>query len=357
MVKLKLEHLHKAYHQFDAIKDVNFEIQDQEFIVIVGPSGCGKSTLLRLIAGLEEPSHGQIIMDGQCINHLSPKERNVSFVFQNFALYPHMNVYHNLAFGLKSRKTPKEEIESRIQNIAKLLHIEDLLKRKPNELSGGQLQRIAIGRAIIRDANLLLMDEPLSNLDAQLRTKMRKELIQLHQQLKTTTLYVTHDQAEAMTMATRLVVMNQGTIQQIGTPQEIYNRPKNVFVAGFIGSPSMNFFNGIINNGKIQIDSLSIPLLESQLTLLEDYNQQEIIIGIRPEDFSFNPKRGISFQAKAEIVESLGAEVLVHFKLGEQPFTARLKPTANVQAGQPHTLSIDLEKIHFFESQTKNRIF
>ncbi|WP_342468634.1 sn-glycerol-3-phosphate ABC transporter ATP-binding protein UgpC [Ureibacillus sp. FSL K6-3587] len=357
MVKLKLEHLHKAYHQIDAIKDINLEIQDQEFIVIVGPSGCGKSTLLRLLAGLEEHSRGQIIMDGQCINHLSPKERNVSFVFQNFALYPHMNVYHNLAFGLKSRKTPKEEIERRIQNIAKLLHIEDLLKRKPKELSGGQLQRIAIGRAIIRDANLLLMDEPLSNLDAQLRTKMRKELIQLHQQLKTTTLYVTHDQAEAMTMATRLVVMNQGIIQQIGTPQEVYNRPKNVFVAGFIGSPGMNFFNGILNNGKIQIGSLSIPLLESQLTLLEDYNYQEIIIGIRPEDFSFNPKRGISFHAKAEVIESLGAEILVHFELDGQPFTARLKPTANIQVGHPLTLSMDLEKLHFFESHTKNRIF
>lgn len=243
MVELKLQHIYKTYNNnIQAVKDFNLDIKDKEFIVLVGPSGCGKSTLLRLVAGLEDLSQGIILMDGKPMNDVSPKDRDVAFVFQNYALYPHLNVYQNMAFGLKSRKFPKDEIDRRIKEAAHILDIEKYLSRKPRALSGGQRQRVALGRAIVRDAKVFLMDEPLSNLDTKLRTQMRTEIIKLHQRLQTTTIYVTHDQTEAMTMATRLVVMNNGVIQQVGVPKEVYEKPNNVFVGGFIGLPPMNFF-------------------------------------------------------------------------------------------------------------------
>lgn len=361
MADLKLQHLSKIYHQnIQALNNFNMEIQDKEFIVLVGPSGCGKSTLLRLIAGLEKPTQGQILMNGECINNVSPKNRDVAFVFQNYALYPHMNVYQNMAFGLKSRKIPKAEIESRIHNTAKLLNIEELLHRKPNVLSGGQRQRVALGRAIVRDAKIFLMDEPLSNLDPKLRTQMRTEIIKLHQQLQTTTIYVTHDQTEAMTMANRLVVMNNGKIQQIGTPLEVYNKPENVFVGGFIGSPGMNFFTGILLTDKMKIGPLSIPIPENKLSplLKQGYMNKEIIMGIRPENFRdlSDSHNLFSINTKVELIESLGAEFVVHSQFDGQPFTARLHTERNIKEGQILQLAFDWDKVHFFDCTSKKRI-
>ncbi|MGA8941312.1 MAG: ATP-binding cassette domain-containing protein, partial [Thermoactinomyces sp.] len=271
MAELKLEHIYKTYkNNIPAVKDFNLHIKDKEFIVLLGPSGCGKSTVLRLIAGLEDPTQGNILMDGKCINDVPPKDRDIAFVFQNYALYPHMDVYHNLTFGLKSRKLPKDEIDRRVKEVAHILDLGEYMDRKPETLSGGQRQRVALGRAIVRNPKIFLMDEPLSNLDAKLRTQMRMEIANLHQRLQATTLYVTHDQTEAMTMATRLVVMNKGMIQQTGTPKEVYEKPENVFVGDFIGLPPMNFFTGTLLDGKIHIDPVSITIPERKMMYLHE---------------------------------------------------------------------------------------
>lgn len=365
MADLKLQHIYKTYKKdISAVKDFNIKIQDKEFIVLVGPSGCGKSTLLRLVAGLEDPSHGDILVDGKCMNDVSPKDRDIAFVFQNYALYPHMNVYHNLAFGLKNRHFPKDEIDCRVKSTAHILGLEDFLDRKPKDLSGGQRQRVALGRAIVRDAKLFLMDEPLSNLDAKLRAKMRTEIIKIHQRLQATTLFVTHDQTEAMTMATRLVVMNNGVIQQVGVPKEVYEKPENVFVGGFIGSPAMNFFKGQLLDGKIQIGHVSISIPESKMMCLRrrGYLNKDIIMGIRPEDFDgarVSPEisTGSIINVKIEVTEMLGAETLIYSQLSGQSFIARLDARTNiVKQGQVLTLTINMNKAHFFNDQTENRI-
>lgn len=362
MVELKLQNICKTYNRdIQAVKDFNLDIKDKEFIVLVGPSGCGKSTLLRLIAGLENLSHGHILIDEKSVNDVSPKDRDVTFVFQNYALYPHLNVYQNMAFGLKSRKFPKDEIDRRIKEAAHILDIEKYLNRKPKALSGGQRQRVALGRAIVRDAKVFLMDEPLSNLDTKLRTQMRTEIIKLHQRLQTTTIYVTHDQTEAMTMATRLVVMNNGVIQQVGVPKEVYEKPNNVFVGGFIGLPPMNFFSGTLLDGEICIGHVSIPIPERKMMDLrkQGYLNKEIIMGIRPEDFHHFLKTSTIdslIDAKIEVIELLGAENIVHSQIGGQPFTARLDTQFVIKQGQVYKLALNMNKVHFFDCETKNRI-
>lgn len=365
MAELRLQNIYKTYNKdIQAVKDFNLDIKDKEFLVLVGPSGCGKSTLLRLVAGLETPSQGLIVMDGKRMNEVPSKDRDVAFVFQNYALYPHMDVYHNMAFGLKSRKFPKDEIDRRIKDTAYMLDIENYLDRKPKSLSGGQRQRVALGRAIVRDAKLFLMDEPLSNLDTKLRTKMRTEIIKLHQRLQTTTIYVTHDQTEAMTMATRLVVMDNGIIQQVGEPKEVYEKPENVFVGGFIGLPPMNFFSGTLLDGEILIGHISIPIPERKMTSLrkKGYLNKEIIMGIRPENFhdaSVFPKTSAvdaAIDAKIEVIELLGAENILHSQIANQPFTARLDTQSDAKQGQFFKLALDMKKVHFFDCKTKNRI-
>jgi len=293
MADLKLNHIYKIYdNKVTAVSDFNLHIQDKEFIVFVGPSGCGKSTTLRMIAGLEEISKGELYIDDKLVNDVPPKDRDIAMVFQNYALYPHMTVYDNMAFGLKLRKMPKDEIDKRVKDAANILGLEQYLDRKPKALSGGQRQRVALGRAIVRDAKVFLMDEPLSNLDAKLRVQMRAEIAKLHQRLNTTTIYVTHDQTEAMTMATRIVVMKDGVIQQVGSPKEVYDNPENVFVGGFIGSPAMNFFKAKIEGEYVVLDDkvrLKIP--GGKLKLLKDngYVGKEVIFGIRPEDIHDEP--------------------------------------------------------------------
>lgn len=362
MAELKLQHIYKAYQKDTfAVKNFNLDIKNKEFIVLVGPSGCGKSTILRLIAGLEKLTKGNIFMDGKLMNDLPPKERDMAFVFQNYALYPHMNVYQNMAFGLKNRKFPKTEIERRIKNTAQILAIEEYLDRKPKDLSGGQQQRVALGRAIVRDAKVFLMDEPLSNLDAKLRTHMRTEITKLHQRLQTTTIYVTHDQTEAMTMATRLVVMNEGEIQQIGTPEEVYENPANVFVGSFIGSPAMNFFTGELLDGQIRLGQVCVSIPEVKMRHLrkQGYVNKKIIMGIRPEDIheasSVHPEDNI-FHVKIESVELLGAENMIHSQTAGQPFSARLDRWSDFKTGQFCKLAPDMNRAHFFDYDTKRRI-
>jgi multiple sugar transport system ATP-binding protein len=292
MAELKLDHIYKIYdNNVTAVKDFNLHIEDKEFIVFVGPSGCGKSTTLRMIAGLEDISKGDFLIDGKRVNDVQPKDRDIAMVFQNYALYPHMTVYDNMAFGLKLRKFDKAEIDRRVKDAARILGLEEYLTRKPKALSGGQRQRVALGRAIVRDAKVFLMDEPLSNLDAKLRVAMRSEISKLHHRLQTTTIYVTHDQTEAMTMATRLVVMKDGIIQQVGTPKEVYDRPENVFVGGFIGSPAMNFVSGKVEDGHFNLGSKKVAIPEGKMKTLRDngYVGKEVILGVRPEDLHDEP--------------------------------------------------------------------
>lgn len=363
MAELKLQNICKTFHHdIHAVKDFNLHINDKEFIVLVGPSGCGKSTVLRLIAGLEQPTKGTIEMDGKKINDVLPQDRDVAFVFQNYALYPHMNVYENMAFGLKSRKFPKDEIHRRITKTAQLLDLQNDLDRKPNSLSGGQKQRVALGRAIVRNAKVFLMDEPLSNLDAKLRTQMRTEITKLHQHLETTIIYVTHDQTEAMTMATRLVVMNHGEIQQVGSPKEIYEKPDNVFVASFIGSPPMNLFTGTLMGDKIQIGQISITIPEQMMANLrkQGYINKEVMMGIRPEHIHVTSECHASsdwiIQANIEVAELLGAEHLLHSQIEGQPFIARINSSIPMQKGQIIPFVFNMNQAHFFDRHTKRRI-
>jgi multiple sugar transport system ATP-binding protein len=364
MAELRLEHIYKIYdNNVTAVKDFNLHIQDKEFIVFVGPSGCGKSTTLRMIAGLEEISKGDLYIDGKRMNDVAPKDRDIAMVFQNYALYPHMSVYDNMAFGLKLRKFPKDEIDRRVREAARILGLEQYLDRKPKALSGGQRQRVALGRAIVRDAKVFLMDEPLSNLDAKLRVQMRSEIAKLHQRLGTTTIYVTHDQTEAMTMATRLVVMKDGVIQQVGTPKEVYEKPENVFVGGFIGSPAMNFLKGTLKDGSFVIGDVTIAVPEGKMKVLRDqgYVGKEVILGIRPEDFHDEPvfieaSQNTKITANIEVAELMGAETMVYSQISGQEFVARIDARTEIRPGQMIDLALDMNKAHFFDVNTEVRI-
>ncbi|MGD6855401.1 ABC transporter ATP-binding protein [Bacillus infantis] len=364
MAELKLDNIYKIYdNKVTAVDNFNLHIQDKEFIVFVGPSGCGKSTTLRMIAGLEEISQGDFSIDGKRVNDVPPKDRDIAMVFQNYALYPHMTVYDNMAFGLKLRKFPKDEIARRVNEAAKILGLEPYLDRKPKALSGGQRQRVALGRAIVRDAKVFLMDEPLSNLDAKLRVQMRAEIAKLHQRLQTTTIYVTHDQTEAMTMATRLVVMKDGVIQQVGAPKEVYEKPENVFVGGFIGSPAMNFFNGKLQDGKLALGDTSVAVPEGKMKVLRDqgYVGKDIIFGIRPEDIHDEPvfidaSQGSKISAKIDVSELTGAETMIYSSINGQDFVARVDSRTDIMPGQQVDLAFDMNKAHFFDAETEDRI-
>ncbi|MFF2455932.1 ABC transporter ATP-binding protein [Peribacillus simplex] len=364
MAELVLDHIFKIYDKkVTAVKDFNLRVADKEFIVFVGPSGCGKSTTLRMIAGLEDISQGDLYIDGKRVNDVPPKDRDIAMVFQNYALYPHMSVYDNMAFGLKLRKTPKAEIKQRVNEAARILGLEELLNRKPKALSGGQRQRVALGRAIVRDAKVFLMDEPLSNLDAKLRVQMRAEIAKLHKRLDTTTIYVTHDQTEAMTMATRLVVMKDGIIQQVGAPKDVYEKPINVFVGGFIGSPAMNFFTGTLKEGTIKIGEQTLELPELKMKMLRDqgYVGKDIILGIRPEDFHnegayFTKSPNTAFTTQIDVAELMGAEIMLYSTLEGQDFVARVDAKNIIQAGEKIELALDMNKAHFFDKGTEHRI-
>ena len=366
MVEMQLNHIHKKYDNAEnySVTDFNLHIKDREFIVFVGPSGCGKSTTLRMIAGLEDISEGELKIGDVVMNDVAPKDRDIAMVFQNYALYPHMSVYDNMAFGLKLRKYDKAEIDKRVKNAAEILGLAQYLERKPAALSGGQRQRVALGRAIVRDAKVFLMDEPLSNLDAKLRVAMRAEIAKLHRRLETTTIYVTHDQTEAMTMADRIVIMKDGFVQQIGTPQEVYNTPNNVFVAGFIGSPAMNFFtvtlkDGVITNGK----GLSLQLPEAKKKLLEEkgYEGKELIFGIRPEDIkgsqiAIDTYPSSSVKAEVVVSELLGAETMLYTRVDDTEFVSKVDARDFHSPVETVELAFDLNKSHFFDKETEQVI-
>ncbi|NPC92053.1 sn-glycerol-3-phosphate ABC transporter ATP-binding protein UgpC [Bacillus sp. WMMC1349] len=365
MAELVLDSIYKVYdNKVTAVDNFNLHIQDKEFIVFVGPSGCGKSTTLRMIAGLEEITKGEFTIDGQRMNDVAPKDRNIAMVFQNYALYPHMSVFDNMAFGLKLRKFPKDEIKRRVEEAAKILGLEEFLNRKPKALSGGQRQRVALGRAIVRDAKVFLMDEPLSNLDAKLRVQMRAEITKLHHRLKTTTIYVTHDQTEAMTMATRLVVMKDGIIQQVGAPKEVYENPENVFVGGFIGSPAMNFFTGTLKeNNTFTFGDISILVPEGKMKVLRDkgYVGKDVTMGIRPEDIHdelvfIEAAKQAKIDANIEVAELMGSETMLYSQAGGQPFIARVDSRTDVHPGSILPLAFDMNKAHFFDPSTEIRI-
>ena len=368
MGTLSFKNINKVYpNGFHAVKDFNLEVADKEFIIFVGPSGCGKTTTLRMVAGLEEISSGELSIDGRVINDVEPKDRDIAMVFQNYALYPHMTVYDNMAFGLKLRKVPKPEIDKMVHEAAKILDLEPLLDRKPKALSGGQRQRVAMGRAIVRNPQVFLMDEPLSNLDAKLRGQMRIELSKLHQRLGTTIIYVTHDQVEAMTLGTRIVVMNAGIVQQVDTPQALYDTPNNLFVAGFIGSPQMNFLDAVVS---VEGDNAVLDLGESKITLTGDkakklidggYDGKTVVMGIRPEDvyddeavIAANP--GTTIQSTVRVYELLGAEVYLYFDYAGANFTARVKPTTTARTGDVVKLALEPTKIHVFDKETEMAI-
>lgn len=369
MASVTLRNVTKRYGNVVAVNDANLEIKDKEFVVLVGPSGCGKSTTLRMIAGLEEISDGSILIGDTVVNDIPPKDRDIAMVFQNYALYPHMDVYNNMAFGLKLRKFPKAEIDKRVKEAARILGIENLLDRKPKALSGGQRQRVALGRAIVREPKVFLMDEPLSNLDAKLRVQMRAELSKLHNRLQTTVIYVTHDQTEAMTMGDRIVVMRDGVIQQVGAPLEIYNDPNNVFVAGFIGSPSMNFINAVLrkDGDKFIVDAktfkLEIPAAKAaSIKRLGEYVDKEIIFGIRPEhieDAAFVPeeeKQNNTVRATVDVTEPMGAEVYAYYSSGDNTFIARLDAATKAADGVQHEVVFDMNKMHLFDRNTEEAI-
>jgi multiple sugar transport system ATP-binding protein len=348
-----------------AVKDLNIEVADKEFLVLVGPSGCGKSTTLRMLAGLEEISDGEIWIGDRVVNNVAPKDRDIAMVFQSYALYPHMSVFDNMAFGLKLRKTPKQVIDQRVRETAKSLNIEQLLDRKPRQLSGGQRQRVAVGRAIVREPAVFLMDEPLSNLDAKLRVEARAFISKLHQRLGTTFIYVTHDQVEAMTMGTRIAVMNAGELQQIDSPSTLYSHPANVFVAGFIGSPSMNFFNTklVDEDGKLHVDAgnFRIPMPVSRYDAYRPYVGKDIILGIRPEDMhdpQYQPAniQPAPIEANVDVVEQMGFEKLVYLEDGGKTFIARMDPRTSASVGQRIPVIIDVSNVHLFDAQTEKAL-
>ncbi|ASS74347.1 glycerol-3-phosphate ABC transporter ATP-binding protein [Tumebacillus algifaecis] len=369
MARVQLKHVYKRYSSdVAAVKDFDLDIQDKEFLVLVGPSGCGKTTTLRMIAGLEDISDGELWIGDRLVNDVHPKDRDIAMVFQNYALYSHMSIYENMAFGLKMRKVPKAEIDARVREAASILDIEHLLNRKPKALSGGQRQRVALGRAIVREPQVFLMDEPLSNLDAKLRVQMRAEIAKLHHRLQTTVIYVTHDQTEAMTMGTRIVVMKDGIIQQVGTPQEIYNRPDNMFVASFIGSPAMNFLRGSLQEEgddiyfRAQSVNISIPKHRHAILREAGVVGQAVVLGIRPENLHDDQVQqqgtyGAQVTAAVEVVELLGAESYVYLNVQGQTLIARVPARSEIRAGSTATLSIDTENLHIFHAETEQTIY
>ena len=363
MAQVMLKALNKKYDEVHAVKDVNLHIRDKEFMVLVGPSGCGKSTTLRMVAGLEEITAGEIHIGDRLVNDLPPKDRDIAMVFQNYALYPHMSVYDNMAFGLKMRKFPKADIEKRVKDAAEILGIQELLKRKPRQLSGGQRQRVAVGRAIVRHPQVFLFDEPLSNLDAKLRVQMRVELKKLHSRLETTAIYVTHDQVEAMTLGDRVVVMKDGWIQQVGEPMELYGRPANKFVAGFIGSPAMNFIDVGINevNGSIVAEApgLRLSVSPAKAAALRPYKGQQVALGVRPEDVHVaggGDPAHYSFDAAVEVVEPLGSEILLDVRVGRGTIVARVEPSVRVKIHETVKLAVNADKLHFFDAKTEQAV-
>ena len=365
MASLSLKNIQKVYpNGFKAVQDFNLEIADKEFIIFVGPSGCGKSTTLRMIAGLEDISGGTLEIDGKVMNDVEPKDRDIAMVFQNYALYPHMSVYDNMAFGLKLRKRPKDEIDKLVREAAKILDLEKLLDRKPKALSGGQRQRVAMGRAIVRNPKVFLMDEPLSNLDAKLRVQMRIEISKLHQRLGATIIYVTHDQTEAMTLGTRIVVMKDGIVQQVDSPANLYNAPCNLFVAGFIGSPQMNFMDAVVENKgedvylKVGKHALKLPVTKAHKFKDGAYNGKTVVLGIRPEDMHdselfINSSPDSVIESDIKVYELLGAEVFLYFDVEGFQMTARVNPRTNLRTGDHAKFALDMEKVHIFDKETE----
>ncbi|MBE6640387.1 MAG: sn-glycerol-3-phosphate ABC transporter ATP-binding protein UgpC [Ruminococcaceae bacterium] len=368
MASLSLKHIYKKYPGgVTAVSDFCLEIKDKEFLILVGPSGCGKSTTLRMIAGLEEITEGELFIGDKLVNDVAPKDRDIAMVFQNYALYPHMTVFENMAFGLKLRKTSKEEIKRRVDEAARVLDIAHLLDRKPKALSGGQKQRVALGRAIVRYPKVFLLDEPLSNLDAKLRAAMRTELTKIHQRVQTTFIYVTHDQVEAMTMATRIVVMKDGLIQQVDTPQNLYDSPVNLFVAGFIGTPQMNFINGTLEKKGEDLyfcfgnNSLKLPKEKADEPALQEYVGKELIGGIRPECIHDEPMYlsqlpDSVIDTNVEVTELMGAEIYLYLVSEEQNLVARVSPRSQARAGDSIKVAIEVSRMHFFDKDTEKCI-
>ena len=363
MATLKFVNINKIYDsKVQAVFDFNLDVKDKEFIVFVGPSGCGKSTTLRMVAGLEEITSGELYINDRLVNDIAPKDRDIAMVFQSYALYPHMTVFDNMAFGLKLRKIPKEEIEKRVNEAAAILGLEPYLNRRPKALSGGQRQRVALGRAIVRSPKVFLMDEPLSNLDAKLRVQMRSEIAKIHQRVGATTIYVTHDQTEAMTMASRIVIMKDGYIQQIGTPKEVYNYPANIFVGGFIGSPAMNFFKGrledktFVTEGEEQV---KITLTKEVYERIKNYEGHNIVLGIRPENVNVvaaSTKKAGTISMEADVVELLGHELIVYGYVDGQRILLKTSAANDIKVGDVIKVNIDMENIHFFDVDSTNRI-
>ena len=368
MASLSLKHIYKKYPGgVTAVSDFNLEVKDKEFLVLVGPSGCGKTTTLRMIAGLEEISEGELFIGDRLVNDVAPKDRKIAMVFQNYALYPHMSVYENMAFGLKLNKTPKEEIKRRVEEAARILDITHLLDRKPKALSGGQKQRVALGRAIVRNPMVFLLDEPLSNLDAKLRAAMRTELTKLHNRVGTTFVYVTHDQVEAMTMATRIVVMKDGLIQQVDTPQNLYDTPVNIFVAGFIGTPQMNFINGALEKKgddvyfNFENVSIKLPAEKANNPALADYIGKEVVAGLRPECIHDEPMQlaaleESSLEAFVDVTELMGAEIYLYLTVGETNLIARVSSRSASRAGDTIKVAFDTSRLHIFDKDTERCI-
>jgi len=365
MASVTYEHVTKRFGEMVAVDDLNIRADDREFLVLVGPSGCGKTTALRCLAGLEEITSGRIMIADRVVNDVAPKDRDIAMVFQSYALYPHLSVFDNMAFGLKLRKVPKDQIRARVEKAAATLGITELLKRKPRQLSGGQRQRVAVGRAIVREPKVFLFDEPLSNLDAKLRVQMRAEISKIHNQLQTTFIYVTHDQMEAMTMATRIAVINRGRLQQLDTPQNLYNQPANLFVAGFIGSPAMNFFPATVrSDGGLFADSgeFQVPIPAERSKTLEPYVGRNVVIGIRPEDIhdvQLVPPNiaAAKVTAQVDVTELMGNEILLYLVAGENTFVARVDPRSQLRVGNRAEVALNMEKLHVFDAATEQAIY
>lgn len=365
MASVTYEHVTKRFGEMVAVDDLNIRADDREFLVLVGPSGCGKTTALRCLAGLEEITSGRIMIADRVVNDVAPKDRDIAMVFQSYALYPHLSVFDNMAFGLKLRKVPKDQIRARVEKAAATLGITELLKRKPRQLSGGQRQRVAVGRAIVREPKVFLFDEPLSNLDAKLRVQMRAEISKIHNQLQTTFIYVTHDQMEAMTMATRIAVINRGRLQQLDTPQNLYNQPANLFVAGFIGSPAMNFFPATVrSDGGLFADSgeFQVPIPAERSKTLEPYVGRNVVIGIRPEDIhdvQLVPPNiaAAKVTAHVDVTELMGNEILLYLVAGKNTFVARVDPRSQLRVGNRAEVALNMEKLHVFDAATEQAIY
>ena len=364
MASVTYDHVTKEFGDVVALNDLNLQIDDREFIVFVGPSGCGKTTALRLLAGLEEITKGDVKIADRVVNNVPPKDRDIAMVFQSYALYPHMSVYDNMAFGLKLRKTPKAEIKRRVEEASEILGIQELLNRKPRQLSGGQRQRVAVGRAIVREPKVFLFDEPLSNLDAKLRIAMRAEITKLHQRLQTTFIYVTHDQMEAMTMATRIAVINKGILLQLDTPQMLYDYPDNMFVAGFIGAPAMNFFNGKLrkDGNKLVLDAESFKIpLTAEKKAYQSYVDKPVVMGIRPEDI-YNPAflppgiHSAPVETKVDVTELMGNEIFLYLLSGQNNIVARVDPRTDYRIGDKVQVAFNMDKAHLFDPETERAV-